>query len=70
MPYGGNNLKSSSDISLESNVTKDDGSLEKTVTGNKGEGLSESIDNTIDKQKEIRHRSRKNVMEVMDGLLY
>ncbi|EIE89812.1 hypothetical protein RO3G_14523 [Rhizopus delemar RA 99-880] len=33
MPYGGNNLKSSSDISLESNVTKDDGSLEKTVTG-------------------------------------
>jgi hypothetical protein len=32
MPYGGNNLKSSSDVSLESNGTKDDVSLEKTVT--------------------------------------
>ncbi|KAG1146190.1 hypothetical protein G6F38_005101 [Rhizopus arrhizus] len=32
MPNGGNNLKSSSDISLESNGTKDDVSLEKTVT--------------------------------------
>jgi hypothetical protein len=39
MPYGGNNLKSSSDVSLESNGTKDDVSLEKTVTGNEACGL-------------------------------
>ncbi|KAG1608729.1 hypothetical protein G6F46_011336 [Rhizopus delemar] len=32
MPYSGNNLKSSSDVSLGSSGTKDDGSLEKTVT--------------------------------------
>ncbi|KAG1541988.1 hypothetical protein G6F49_011749 [Rhizopus delemar] len=45
MPYGGNNLKSSSDISLESNVTKDDGSLEKTVTA---EGDQTSLEEECD----------------------